>query len=128
YQLVEKVGEGGMGVVWRAHDTRLERDVAIKVLRSFVATQPEQRRRLAREARTLAALSNDHIVRVYDYVEADDNAFLVLEFVDGCNLAVATFDRLPVPWHEEASYALPVCEGLAYAHAKGVVHRDLTPA
>jgi serine/threonine-protein kinase len=128
YELIDKVGEGGMGVVWRAHDTRLERDVAIKLLRSFVATEPERQRRLAREARTLAALSNDHIVRVYDYVEADENAFLVMEFVDGCNLAVATFDRLPLPWHEAATYALPVCEGLAYAHAKGVVHRDLTPA
>jgi beta-lactam-binding protein with PASTA domain/predicted Ser/Thr protein kinase len=128
YELLEKVGEGGMSVVWRARDTRLERDVAVKLLRSFVAIEPEQRRRFAREARTLAALSNDHIVRLYDYAEAGDDAFLVMEFVDGSNLAERTFTRLPLPWSEAAAYARPVCSALAYAHAKGVVHRDLTPA
>src|SRR5436190_12503119 len=128
YELVEKVGEGGMSVVWRARDTRLERDVAVKLLRSFVAAEADQRRRFAREARTLAALSNDHIVRVFDYAEAGDDAFLVMEFVEGRNLAERTFDRLPLPWSEAVSYARPVCHALAYAHAKGVVHRDLTPA
>jgi eukaryotic-like serine/threonine-protein kinase len=128
YQLVEKIGEGGMSVVWRAHDTWLERDVAIKLLRPFVADEPSQRRRFAREARTLAALSNDHIVRVFDYVQDGEDAFLVMEFVAGRNLARATFARLPLTWNEAASYARAVCEGLAYAHAKGVIHRDLTPA
>ena len=84
YELVEKVGEGGMSVVWRARDARLERDVAVKLLRPFVAPEEDRRRRFAREARTLAALSSDHIVRVHDYVEADAEAFLVMEFVDGC--------------------------------------------
>lgn len=128
YALIEKVGEGGMGVVWRAHDATLERDVAIKLLRSLVAAEPDQRRRFGREARTLAALSNDHVVRVYDYLEAGEEAFLVMEFVEGSNLADATFDRLPLSWSEAASYAGPVCAALAYAHAKGVIHRDLTPA
>ena len=128
YELVEKIGEGGMSVVWRAHDARLERQVAVKQLRPFVASEPDRRSRLAREARTLAALSNDHIVRVYDYVEAGEDAFLVMEFIEGINLAHATFHRLPVPWSEAASYARPVCDALAYAHAKGVIHRDLTPA
>ena len=128
YELVEKIGEGGMSVVWRAHDARLEREVAVKLLRPFVAGEPDRRSRLAREARTLAALSNDHIVRVYDYAEAGEDAFLVMEFIEGCNLARATFHRLPVPWSEAASYARPVCDALAYAHAKGVIHRDLTPA
>ena len=128
YELVEKIGEGGMSVVWRAHDARLERQVAVKLLRPFVAGEPDRRSRLAREARTLAALSNDHIVRVYDYVEAGEDAFLVMEFIEGSNLAHATFHRLPVPWSEAASYARPVCDALAYAHAKGVIHRDLTPA
>ena len=128
YELVEKIGEGGMSVVWRAQDARLERQVAVKLLRPFVADEPDRRSRLAREARTLAALSNDHIVRVYDYVEAGEDAFLVMEFIEGSNLAHATFHRLPVPWSEAASYARPVCDALAYAHAKGVIHRDLTPA
>jgi beta-lactam-binding protein with PASTA domain/predicted Ser/Thr protein kinase len=128
YELLEKVGEGGMSIVWRARDRRLERDVAVKLLRSFVAIEPEQRRRFAREARTLAALSNAHIVRLYDYAEAGEDAFLVMEFVEGSNLAERTFTRLPLPWSEAAAYGRPVCEALAYAHAKGVVHRDLTPA
>ena len=128
YELVEKVGEGGMSVVWRARDTRLERDVAVKLLRPFVAHEEDRRRRFAREARTLAALSSDHIVRVHDYVEAGAEAFLVMEFVDGCSLAGATFHRLPLPWSEAASYAEAVCRALDYAHAKGVIHRDLTPS
>src|SRR5262245_8399363 len=128
YELVEKVGEGGMSVVWRAHDTWLERDVAIKLLRPFVADEPSQRRRFAREARTLAALSNDHIVRVFDYVQDGEDAFLVMEFVNGRSLARATFARLPLSWNEASSYARAVCEALAYAHAKGVIHRDLTPS
>src|SRR5436190_14383114 len=128
YELVEKVGEGGMSVVWRARDTRLERDVAVKLLRPFVAHEEDRRRRFAREARTLAALSSDHIVRVHDYVEAGAEAFLVMEFVDGRSLAGATFHRLPLPWSEAASYAEAVCRALDYAHAKGVIHRDLTPS
>jgi beta-lactam-binding protein with PASTA domain/predicted Ser/Thr protein kinase len=128
YELVDKVGEGGMSVVWRARDTRLERDVAVKLLRPFVAPEENRRRRFAREARTLAALSSDHIVRVHDYVEAGADSFLVMEYVEGCSLAVATFQRLPLPWSEAASYAAAVCEALDYAHAKGVIHRDLTPS
>ena len=128
YELVEKVGEGGMSVVWRARDARLERDVAVKLLRPFVAPEEDRRRRFAREARTLAALSSDRIVRVHDYVEADAEAFFVMEYVDGTSLAGATFHRLPLPWSEAASYAAAVCEALDYAHGKGVIHRDLTPS
>ena len=84
----------------------------MKLLRSFVAIEPEQRRRFAREARTLAALSNDHIVRLYDYAEAGDDAFLVMEFVEGSNLAERTFTRLPLTWSEAAAYARPVVQHL----------------
>jgi serine/threonine-protein kinase len=118
-----------MGVVWRARDRRLERDVAVKVLRPFVADDPEQRRRFDREARTLAALSNEHIVRVYDYAEdADGDSYLVMEFIAGANLASTTFARLPIKWKEAVGYALPVSRALDYAHKKGLIHRDLTPA
>src|SRR4051812_50200718 len=105
YELVEKVGEGGMSVVWRARDTRLERDVAVKLLRPFVAPEEDRRRRFAREARTLAALSNDHIVRVHDYVEAGADAFLVMEFIEGRSLAAAAVHRLPLSGAEAAPYA-----------------------
>jgi eukaryotic-like serine/threonine-protein kinase len=128
YRLLEQVGEGGMGVVWHAQDEELERDVAIKLLRPFVAHDAEQERRFRREARTLAALAHENIVRVYDYVATGDESFLVLEYVDGGNLATATRGRLPLPAGEAAGYTQPVARALAYAHAKGVVHRDLTPA
>ena len=128
YRLLDLVGEGGMGVVWRAHDRTLGRDVAIKLLRPLVASEPQQRRRFEREARTLAGLANEHIVRVHDYVDDGEQAFLVMEYVDGRNLADTTFAHLPLDVGEAAWYAAPVAEALAYAHAKGVVHRDLTPA
>ena len=128
YRLLDLVGEGGMGVVWRAHDRTLGRDVAIKLLRPIVASEAHQRRRFEREARTLAGLANEHIVRVHDYVDDGQQAFLVMEYVDGRNLADTTFARLPLDVGEAAWYAAPVAEALAYAHAKGVVHRDLTPA
>ena len=128
YELIEQVGEGGMGVVWRAHDRRLGRDVAIKLLHAFVAGDPEQRRRFEREARTLAGLASEHIVRVYDYVGTGAQAFLVMEYVDGGNLAEATFGRLPLDVGEAAWYGAAVADALACAHASGVIHRDLTPA
>jgi serine/threonine-protein kinase len=128
YRLHAQIGEGGMGVVWLARDAELERDVAIKLLRPFVAEDPDQRQRFRREARTLAALANAHIVRVYDYVEAAGQAFLVMEYVDGSNLAETTFGELPLTFAEAAGYGTQIAGALAYAHARGVVHRDLTPA
>lgn len=127
YALIEQVGEGGMGVVWRARDRNLDRDVAVKLLHSFVASEPEQRLRFAREARTLAGLSNEHIVRVYDYVDVGLQSFLVMEYIEGVDLAAETFARLPLSLDEAAAYLAPVAEGLEYAHGRGVVHRDLTP-
>lgn len=127
YQLLERVGEGGMSVVWRAWDTELEREVAIKLLRSVMAGDPGQSQRFHREARALAALAHERIVRIYDYVSSDEESFLVMEYVAGENLAQATRGRLPLEPAEAAAYMQPVAEALAYAHARGVVHRDLTP-
>jgi eukaryotic-like serine/threonine-protein kinase len=127
YQLLERVGEGGMSVVWRARDTELEREVAIKLLRSVMAADPGQSQRFHREARALAALAHERIVRIYDYVSSGEESFLVMEYVTGENLAQATRGRLPLEPAEAAAYMQPVAEALAYAHARGVVHRDLTP-
>ena len=128
YELLERVGEGGMSVVWRARDRRLERHVAVKQLRAFVAEGSEQAQRFRREAHTLAALAHEHIVRLYDYVATGSESFLVMEYVEGGNLAQTTRGRLPLQAADAAAYARPVAEALAYAHAQGVVHRDLTPS
>jgi serine/threonine-protein kinase len=128
YRLAALVGEGGMGVVWRARDLRLGRDVAVKVLRPFIASDPDLRRRFEREAQTLAGLACEQIVRVYDYGDDGQLAFLVMEFVDGPNLVGATFGRLPLELEEAAWYGSQIAEALAHAHARGIVHRDLTPA
>jgi serine/threonine protein kinase len=128
YELLDKIGEGGMAVVWLARDRKLERDVAIKLLRRFVAEDTAQSRRFHREARALAALAHEHIVRIYDYVSDGEQAFLVMEYVAGGNLAQATRRRLPITLPEAATYMQPVARALAYAHARGVAHRDLTPS
>ena len=128
YELLDKVGEGGMSVVWRARDRELDREVAIKMLRSFVAPDPAQLRRFHREARALAALAHGHIVRIYDYISNSEQSFLVMEYVDGANLAQTTRGRLPLATGEAAAYMRPVAQALAYAHGRGVVHRDLTPS
>lgn len=127
YELLERVGEGGMSVVWRARDLELEREVAIKLLRSGVGADPAQSRRFHREARALAALAHEQIVRIYDFVSGDEQSFLVMEYIAGENLAQATRSRLPLEPPEAAAYLQPVAEALAYAHGRGVVHRDLTP-
>ena len=128
YELLDKIGEGGMSVVWRARDRRLEREVAIKLLRSVGAEDPAQSRRFHREARTLAALAHENIVRIYDYVSSDDQSFLVMEYVAGKNLAQLTRGQLPLTPAEAAAYTKPVAQALAYAQERGVVHRDLTPS
>src|SRR5262245_4319687 len=113
YALQSKVGEGGMGVVWLAHDRQLNREVAIKLLRPEIASVPEQRKRFAREARALASLTHENIVHVYDYGESGNDAFLVMEFVNGENLGTAVLGSLPVAWEQARSYAIQVCQALA---------------
>jgi eukaryotic-like serine/threonine-protein kinase len=128
YELLDKIGEGGMSVVWRARDRELDREVAVKLLRTWVAADPAQSRRFHREARALAALAHEHIVRIYDYVSNDEQSFLVMEYVRGANLAQTTRGRLPLLIGEAAVLMKPVAQSLAYAHGRGVVHRDLTPS
>jgi serine/threonine-protein kinase len=128
YRLLVQLGRGGMGVVWRARDERLGRDVAVKLLHDWVADDPELRRRFEREAAALARLQHPHVVRLYDVVESDGRAALVLELVEGESLAVHARSRVRVGWDEARRLCAPVAAALAYAHGRGVVHRDLTPA
>ena len=126
YELCARISKGGMGAVWRARDRRLRRDVAVKLLHSWIAEDLELRRRFAREARVLAPLEHEHIVRLYDYGEDGETPFLVMELVDGANLGDVARNRT-FTWAEAAEIALPIASALAYAHARGIVHRDLTP-
>jgi pimeloyl-ACP methyl ester carboxylesterase len=127
YRLVERVGEGGMGVVYRAHDMKLDRNVALKFIVHAARGNPEDAGRLRREARALAALNHPNIVTIHDIGDADGLPFLVLEWVGGGSLSDAPLPR-PVTTKEFIRTLLPVAEALGAAHAHGIVHRDVKPA
>ena len=127
YRLVEKIGQGGMGAVWRATDTTLGRDVAIKVLPEAFAADPERLARFEREAKLLASLNHPNIAGIYGLHESAGARFLAMELVPGEDLA----ERLtggPVPAAESMRIAAQLAEALEAAHEQGVVHRDLKPA
>jgi len=126
YEIVAPLGVGGMGEVYRARDTRLERSVAIKSLPAEFAQDPERLSRFEREAKLLASLSHPNIAGIYGLEEVDGARYLVLEFVEGETLA----DRLargPLPLHETVEVAMQIAAGVEAAHENGVVHRDLKP-
>jgi serine/threonine-protein kinase len=126
HEIVALLGKGGMGEVYRARDTRLKREVAIKILPDEFARDTDRVGRFQREAEVLASLNHPNIAGIYNLEEANGSRFLVLELVDGETLA----DRLargPMPVDEALSVANSICEALAAAHEKGVVHRDLKP-
>lgn len=127
YRLIEKVGEGGMGVVYRAHDTKLLRDVALKFITHAVSLDTEHAARLQREARALAALNHPNILTIHDIGDADGTPFLVLEWVGGGALSDHAFER-PLSPGQFLRVALPVAEALGVAHDHGIVHRDVKPA
>jgi serine/threonine-protein kinase len=127
YRLIEKIGEGGMGAVWRATDTTLDREVAIKVLPEQVAGDPERRARFEREARLLATLNHPNIATVYGFHLVEGTSFLAMELVDGEDLA-QRIDRGPLPVDQAAEIAHKIAEAFEAAHESGIIHRDLKPA
>ncbi|HEX5042143.1 MAG TPA: protein kinase [Candidatus Polarisedimenticolaceae bacterium] len=127
YTIAAPIGAGGMGEVYRAMDTRLGRQVAIKVLPSEVARDPDRLARFEREAQLLASLNHPNIAGIYGLDEADGKAFLVLELVEGEDLQ-QRLKRGPVPVDEALALALQLAAALEAAHEKGIVHRDLKPA
>jgi len=126
YEIVEKIGAGGMGEVYRAHDARLRRDVAIKVLPADVAADPDRLRRFEQEALATAALNHPNILAVYDIGREGDRAFVVSELLEGRTMRQAMAGG-PMPVRKVLEYAIPAMLGLAAAHEKGIVHRDLKP-
>src|SRR5688572_13487195 len=115
-----------MGVVYRARDTRLGRDVALKVMAPHIAADPVMRGRFETEARAVASLSHPGILSIYELAIAEGIPFAVMELLEGRNLR----ERIvagPVPWREAVEIAAAIADGLAAAHAKGIVHRDLKP-
>jgi Tol biopolymer transport system component len=127
HQIVSFLGRGGMGEVYRARDTRLGRDVAIKVVAGALLGEEGQRARLEREARALAALNHPHVAAIYGLVEGDGVHGLVLELVEGATLQ-ERLQRGALPTPEALGLALQLADALAAAHDKGIVHRDLKPA
>jgi serine/threonine protein kinase/tetratricopeptide (TPR) repeat protein len=126
YLILEEIGEGGMGVVYRATDRFLRRDVALKFLPESFSDDPERRARLLREARVLASLNHPNIAAIYGLESAGPRHALVMEFVEGTTLA-ARIERGPMVPSEIFPLALQMCAALGAAHEKGIVHRDVKP-
>ena len=124
YKILEKLGEGGMGVVYKAEDTRLEREVAIKFLPREIRVSEEKRERLKIEAKAAAALNHPNIATVYSCEEVDDEFFIVMEFVDGQELR-EKIKSWPLELKEAIQISGQIAEGLQMAHEKGIVHRDI---
>src|SRR5258705_8398614 len=126
YEILAPIGAGGMGEVYRARDTRLDRTVAIKILPAHLSDRPEARERFEREARAISSLNHSNICHLYDVGSQDGISYLVMEYLEGESLA----DRLrkgQLPLDLVLRYGVDVCEGLDQAHRTGVVHRDLKP-
>jgi len=130
YHILEQLGEGGMAVVYKAFDTRLEREVAIKVIRTEKLTQEsmgKSLKRFEREAKSLAKLSHANIIPIIDSGEQNDIPYLVMGYIPGGTLKERMKGK-PTPWQEAAQFLTPIARALDYAHSEGIVHRDIKPS
>ena len=126
YEIVAQIGAGGMGEVYKARDTRLNRDVALKILPESFANDPERLRRFEQETQAVAALNHPNILAIYDVGTRDGSPYLVSELLEGESLR-AILEKGPIPQRKAVEYAVQIANGLAAAHDKGIVHRDLKP-
>src|SRR5688572_24460701 len=127
YEILAPIGAGGMGEVYKARDTRLDRTVAVKVLPSHIAQREDLRARFEREARAVSSLNHPNICSLFDVGTQDGVGFMVMEHLEGETLA----DRIargPLPLNEALKYSMQIAEAVDRAHRSGVVHRDLKPA
>ena len=126
YEIIAPIGAGGMGEVYSAKDTRLDRTVALKVLPPHLADAPEVRQRFEREARAVSSLNHPNICALYDIGRQDGTDYLVMEYIEGETLA-KRLERGPLAPLELSRIAIQICEALEKAHRQGVIHRDLKP-
>ena len=124
YKILEKLGEGGMGVVYKAEDTKLKREVAIKFLPHHISANEEERQRFEIEAQASASLNHPNITTIYSVEEADENVFIVMEFIDGEELK-SKIKTKKISVDNAIDIAIKICEGLEAAHKKGIIHRDI---
>lgn len=127
YHLLEKIGEGGMAVVYKAFDTTLERHVAIKVILPYREHSEKFLARFKREARALAKLSHPNILKIFDYGEFGTLPYLAMEYIPGGTLKDMLQGK-PIPWQKSAQILASVARALEAAHAQGVIHRDVKPS
>jgi len=128
FELHELIGEGAMGVVWKAYDSMLRRYVALKLLNMRVGKTQDIRERFLREARAAAVLQHPNIVTLYDAGEADRQLFIAMELVEGRDLSDVIASSEPLPLERKLDIAIEILEGLHYAHHRGVIHRDIKPS
>lgn len=127
YEILEVIGEGGMAIVYRALDHRLNRDVAVKIMRDEIAADEEFRRRFCTESHAVAMLSHPNIVAVYDVSHNDNVEYIVMELVDGITLKQYMERKGVVAWKEVVHFTKQISKALAHAHERGIIHRDIKP-
>jgi serine/threonine-protein kinase len=128
YEILDKLGEGAMGVVYRARDDTLGRVVALKMLSRDVDAATEQYQRFQREAEAIGRLNHPHVVKVYDLGSSDGQLYMAMELLEGRDLRALIESREPIALADRMRIMAEICEGLDYAHSRGVVHRDIKPA
>ena len=127
FDIIEAAGAGGMGVVFKAYDNKLNRNVAIKSLANHLSHNPEFRKRFLFEAQAAASLNHPNIATIYDTIEQDNNAFIVMEFIEGEELS-KKISKGKLDLNLAIDYSIQIAEGLKEAHSKGIVHRDIKSA